>query len=88
MDAAGAEAATAQFLADGSGPFASNLAEAGAFLRLGPGEAYPDVQVHFSRISGRTAPMGPGPTVTALACDQCVAAQKPGRDQAALGRSA
>ncbi len=47
MSAAEADAATAGFLADGSGPFASNLAEAGAFLRLGAGEVYPDVQVHF-----------------------------------------
>ena len=46
MSAADAEAATQAFLADGSGVFASNMAEAGAFLRLGSGE-YPDVQVHF-----------------------------------------
>lgn len=46
MTASETAAATAAFLADGSGPFASNLAEAGAFLRLGA-EAYPDVQVHF-----------------------------------------
>ena len=40
-------AAVAAFLADGSGPYASNLAEAGAFLRLGKDAADPDVQVHF-----------------------------------------
>lgn len=41
------EAATARFLATGDGPFASNLCEAGAFLRCDPAAAQPDVQVHF-----------------------------------------
>ena len=47
MTGAETDAATAAFLADGSGPFASNMCEAGAFLRLGQDEAYPDIQVHF-----------------------------------------
>ena len=47
MSGADNDAAIAAFLADGSGPFASNLCEAGAFLRLGAGEVYPDIQVHF-----------------------------------------
>jgi len=47
MTGADTDAAIAAFLADGSGPFASNLCEAGAFLRLGKDEAYPDIQVHF-----------------------------------------
>lgn len=47
MTGAEAEAAAAAFLADGSGPFASNLCEAGAFLRLRADAVYPDVQVHF-----------------------------------------
>ena len=46
MTGAETDAATAAFLADGSGPLASNLAEAGAFLRLRDA-VYPDVQVHF-----------------------------------------
>ena len=48
MSPAQADAATAQFLADGGGPFASNYCEAGAFLRCNPAAAYPDVQVHFT----------------------------------------
>ncbi len=47
MSDAEADRATADFLADGSGPFASNLCEAGAFLSLRPGTVHPDVQVHF-----------------------------------------
>ncbi|MBC7738319.1 MAG: GMC family oxidoreductase N-terminal domain-containing protein [Candidatus Saccharibacteria bacterium] len=47
MTGAEAQAAVAAFLADGSGPYASNFCEAGAFLRLGKAETYPDVQVHF-----------------------------------------
>ena len=47
MTAAGAEAATAEFLALGTGPFATNFCEAGAFLRCDPAETWPDVQVNF-----------------------------------------
>ncbi len=47
QSAAEVEAATQAFLADGSGIFASNLCEAGAFLRCDPTDPYPDVQVHF-----------------------------------------
>jgi choline dehydrogenase len=46
MTAAEGDAAVVRFLTDGGGPFASNMAEAGAFLRCGS-DAYPDVQVHF-----------------------------------------
>lgn len=48
MTTAEAEAATARFLAQGDGPFATNFCEAGVFLRCDGAEAYPDVQVHFS----------------------------------------
>ena len=48
MSAEGAQAATAQFLADGSGPFATNFCEAGAFLRCDSASAFPDAQVHFT----------------------------------------
>ncbi|MEL7937078.1 MULTISPECIES: GMC family oxidoreductase [Pseudomonas] len=39
-------AALAQYLASHSGPLASNFAEAGAFLRTGPEQSRPDVQLH------------------------------------------
>ncbi|WP_324709705.1 GMC family oxidoreductase [Pseudomonas citronellolis] len=39
-------AALAQYLASRSGPLASNFAEAGAFLRTGPEQSRPDVQLH------------------------------------------
>jgi len=32
---------------DGNGPFTSNLAEVGGFIKTDPGEAIPDVQLHF-----------------------------------------
>ena len=47
MTVAEGDAATARFLTDGGGPFASNFLEAGAFLRCDAAAAYPDVQVHF-----------------------------------------
>jgi choline dehydrogenase len=47
MTAAEADQAVADFLATGAGPFASNFAEAGAFLRLDAAQDHPDVQVHF-----------------------------------------
>ena len=47
MSDASTEAATEEFLASGLGPFATNLEEAGAFLRLDPRSNFPDVQVHF-----------------------------------------
>lgn len=40
--------ALAQCLADGTGPFATNYVEAGAFVRLDPASEYPDVQMHFA----------------------------------------
>jgi choline dehydrogenase len=39
--------AVSQFNAEGSGPFATNYAEAGLFLRLDSASEYPDIQVHF-----------------------------------------
>ncbi len=38
---------TLQFLMSRSGPATSNVAEAGAFVRSGPGAATPDIQYHF-----------------------------------------
>jgi len=43
---------TRQCLADGTGPFASNLCEAGAFIRCEESSAYPDIQVHFGLTHG------------------------------------
>ncbi len=42
--------ALAQFEADQTGPFASNLAEAGGFARVGAGAQAPDVQFHFAPV--------------------------------------
>ena len=39
-----------QFEADQTGPFASNLAEAGGFARVGAGAQAPDVQFHFAPV--------------------------------------
>ena len=55
------QAATQAFLADGSGPYASNFVEAGIFLRCDPQSVFPDVQVHFvcsfgAEIADGTAP--------------------------------
>lgn len=47
MTAAEADAATAEFLTHGTGPYATNFCEAGAFLRCDSRETWPDVQVHF-----------------------------------------
>jgi choline dehydrogenase len=41
-----------QCLADGTGPFASNLCEAGAFIRCEESSAHPDIQVHFGLTHG------------------------------------
>jgi choline dehydrogenase len=43
-------AALEEFSATQTGPFASNLAEAGGFARVGAGAAAPDVQFHFAAI--------------------------------------
>jgi choline dehydrogenase len=43
-------AALQQFAASQTGPFASNLAEAGGFARVEPGAAAPDVQFHVAPI--------------------------------------
>ncbi len=48
MSDADVAAAQAQFLADGTGPFATNYVEAGAFVRLDAASEYPDVQMHFA----------------------------------------
>ncbi len=48
MSDASTQAATEDFLKDGSGLFASNFVEAGVFLRCDDRSAFPDVQVHFS----------------------------------------
>ena len=37
---------------DGTGPFASNLCEAGAFIRCEESSSYPDVQIHFGLTHG------------------------------------
>ena len=47
MSDAEAEAAQRQCLADGTGPFATNYIEAGAFLRCDSASEYPDTQIHF-----------------------------------------
>jgi choline dehydrogenase len=39
--------AVSRFIAEGTGPFATNFLEAGMFLRLDPVSQHPDVQVHF-----------------------------------------
>jgi choline dehydrogenase len=41
-----------QCLMDNTGPFASNLCEAGAFIRCEDSSAYPDVQIHFGLTHG------------------------------------
>jgi choline dehydrogenase len=43
-------AAMAEYEASQTGPFASNLAESGAFARVGAGAEAPDVQFHFAPI--------------------------------------
>jgi len=57
-------AAMAEFEASQTGPFASNLAEAGAFARLGAGAEAPDVQFHVAPIhiveEGMGDPQGHG----------------------------
>ena len=40
-------AAKTQYLRDATGPLATNLDEAGAFIRCDPGSEWPDVQWHF-----------------------------------------
>jgi choline dehydrogenase len=47
MTTAEVDAAVAEFLAQGTGPYASNFCEAGAFLRCNQADPFPDVQVHF-----------------------------------------
>ncbi|HEX4804358.1 MAG TPA: GMC family oxidoreductase N-terminal domain-containing protein, partial [Conexibacter sp.] len=61
-------AALEQFMATQTGPFASNLAEAGAFARVEPGAPAPDVQFHAIPVQildeGTTDPEGHGALVT------------------------
>src|SRR5690349_11852120 len=57
-------AAMEEFVASQTGPFASNLAEAGGFARVGAGAAAPDVQFHVAPIhiveEGMGDPQGHG----------------------------
>jgi choline dehydrogenase len=57
-------AALEEFTASQTGPFASNLAEAGGFARVGPGAEAPDVQFHVAPIhiveEGMGDPQGHG----------------------------
>jgi choline dehydrogenase len=55
MTAEEAENAVAEFLSDGTGPFATNFLEAGMFLRLDPTSQYPNVQFHFETDFGPDA---------------------------------
>jgi choline dehydrogenase len=55
------QAAMAEFLKDGSGPYASNFVEAGIFLRCDAQSAYPDVEVHFVCTFGSEIADGTGP---------------------------
>ncbi|MEX2650683.1 MAG: GMC family oxidoreductase N-terminal domain-containing protein [Alphaproteobacteria bacterium] len=48
MSDADITAAERQCLKDGTGPFATNYVEAGAFVRLDSASEYPDVQMHFA----------------------------------------
>lgn len=61
-------AALEQFMATQTGPFASNLAEAGAFVRIEPDAAAPDVQFHAIPVQildeGTADPEGHGMLVT------------------------
>ncbi len=55
----------------GEGPFTSNLAESGGFLKTDPGEAEPDIQLHFLPAlvddHGRKKHLGGG-----ISCHACV----------------
>ncbi len=57
-------AALAEYEATQTGPFASNLAEAGGFARVGPGAPAPDVQFHVAPVhivdEGMSDPEGHG----------------------------
>jgi choline dehydrogenase len=57
-------AALAEYEATHTGPFASNLAEAGGFARVGAGAPAPDVQFHFAPVhivdEGMSDPEGHG----------------------------
>jgi choline dehydrogenase len=61
-------AALEQFMATQTGPFASNLAESGAFVRVEPDAPAPDVQFHVIPVpiidEGTTDPEGHGVLVT------------------------
>jgi choline dehydrogenase len=61
-------AALEQYMADQTGPFASNLAEAGGFARVEAGAPAPDVQFHTIPVQildeGTTDPEGHGMLVT------------------------
>jgi choline dehydrogenase len=52
MSSAAIAEAEERYLTDGTGPFASNLCEAGAFIRCGKPSAYPDIQIHFGLTHG------------------------------------
>ena len=52
MSSAAMAEAERQCLMDGTGPFASNLCEAGAFIRCEESSSYPDVQIHFGLTHG------------------------------------
>jgi choline dehydrogenase len=52
MSSAAIAEAERQYLLDGTGPFASNLCEAGAFIRCQESSLYPDLQIHFGLTHG------------------------------------